>query len=246
MRLRGDVTMAVYADFDKARNVMCLFYPSEDVTYGDLLSALADIKMPCCCSPIHDRDIFTELDVQRWVARHTDKNTGKIAQEAIDAGLPKEGQHKKPHVHVMICAPGPQQPKWFQDTLASRGIHVTYFEKVNSISSMMRYFAHLDNPEKAAYNAFDIHGFGGLDLSPLSKVSKVTNTFVLIETMEYAKEHHITSYHRLVDWAKETGDIDTFNVVTGRSGFFTSYFSSQYEEKKRQKELEKRLSDMSE
>lgn len=233
--------MAVYADFDKARNAMCMFYPNDDCTYGDLLSALSDMKMRCCCSPVHDKDTFTAQDVKKWISAHTDKKTGKIADEAVKAGLPIEGQHKKAHVHVMVCADGPQQPVWFQKEFAKRGINVTYFEKVNSIGSMMRYFAHLDNPEKARYSAFDIHGFGGIDLSPLSKVTKVSNTITLLEVMDYAEQNSITSYSKLVRWARDTGDIDIFNCVTGRHGVFVALFQSEREDKKREYEKKKKL-----
>lgn len=233
----------VYADFDKARNVMGLFYPSEECTYGDLLHALSDMKMRCCCSPLHDKDKFTELDVKKWISNHTDKSTGEISKEAINAGLPVEGQHKKKHVHVMFCADGPQQPIWFQRELEKRGIVITYFEKVNSIQSMMRYFAHLDNPEKATYSAFDIHGFGGIDLSPLSRTTKVSNVMTLLDVMDYAEDKCIKSYYKLVDWAKSTGDIDIFNCVTGRSGFFTSYLGAKREFEKEEAERKKKLRD---
>lgn len=235
--------MAVYADFDKARNVMAMFYPTEDCTYGDLLCALSDLKMRCCCSPVHDKDKFTALDVKKWITNHTDKETGEIPEEVLQAGIPKEGQHKKKHVHIMLLAEGPQQPIWFQKELAKRGINISYFEKVNSISSMMRYFAHLDNPEKAHYSAFDIHGFGGIDLSPLSKVSKVSNTMTLLEVMDYAEDNCIKSYYKLVSWAKSTGDLDIFNCVTGRSGFFTSYLGAKRDDEKAEAERRKKLKD---
>lgn len=233
--------MPVFCDFDKARNVMCLFYPSEDVTYGMLLAALADMKMPCACSPLHDADKFTELDVKKWVANHTDKKTGQIADEAIKAGLPVEGQHKKPHVHVLFCASGPMQAKWFQAELAKRGILITYFEKVNSVPSMLRYFAHLDNPEKHAYNPLDIHGFGGIDLSPLSKISKLSNTQKLLEVMHFIRENGIEHYNRLFDWAESTGDIDLINCVSGRNNFFSGYLRAAREERIEKAEREKKL-----
>lgn len=233
--------MPVYSDFDKARNVMFLYYPDATHTYGLLLDALSDIKMPCCSSPIHDKDKYTEMDVRKWIANHTDKVTGKIAEEVIKAGLPTEGQHKKEHVHVMLCATGPMQPAWFQAELAKRGIHVNYFEKVNSVSSMMRYFAHLDNPEKHQYSPFDIHAFGGIDLSPLTKTTKVSNTYKLMEIVNYIRDEHIRYYNRLFDWAVSTGDLDLVNCVSGRSNFFTSYLRSRREEQADEKERKKQL-----
>lgn len=233
----------VYSDFDKARNVMFLFYPSEECTYGNLLNALEDIKMPCCCSPVHDKDKFTELDVKKWITNHMDKSTGQIADEVLKAGVPVEGQHKKKHVHGMLCANGPMQPIWFHVELAKRGINVNYFEKVNSVPSMMRYFAHLDNPEKAKYNPLDIHGFGGIDLSPLYKVTKLSNTQNLMEVIRHIKDKKIERYNRLFDWAVSTGDIDLINCVAGRNNFFNAYLRSLQDERMQQAQREKELRD---
>lgn len=236
--------MRVFSNFDKARNVMFLWYPESGGEYGDLLASLDELHMPCACSPLHDADTFTTLDVKKWVDAHTDKQTGEIAKEAIEAGLPVEGAKKKPHVHVIITANGPMTAEWFAKKLQENGIQgVTYFEAVNSVSSMLRYFAHLDSPDKHPYNPLDVHGFGGLDLSPLLKTSKVVNLQVLIEVLEYIRTNNVRHYHKLVGWALERHDLDILACVTGRASFFASYFRSRDDElrelDKKEKEAER-------
>lgn len=222
----------VYSNFDKVRNVTALFYLEDwGKTYGELLAWLDDLHMPCCCSPVHDKDTFTAEDVHKWVSGHTDKETGKVSEDAIKDGLPVEGQHKKSHVHVLLTAHGPMTAEWWEQKF--EGFHeVGFWQAVNSVPSMMRYFAHMDSPEKHQYNAMEIHGFGGIDLSPLLKTSKVSNLFTLLDVMDHMMKNDVRHYNHLVRWALSTGDVDTIACVTGRASFFANYFHAEYEERR--------------
>lgn len=228
------------ADFDKARNVTCLIY-LEDCghTYGELLEYLDDLHIPCACSPLHDADTYTKRDVEKWVARHTDKD-GNLDEDAIKQGIPKVDQAKKKHVHVLICAPGPMSPHWFQ-ALFANFCEVGYWQKVNSTSSLIRYFAHLDQQDKHQYSALDIHGFGGIDLSPLLKQNKFTQIETMLDILDYIIKNKVRHYNKLVKWAVSTGDIETIACVTGRASFFASYFQSASHERKERAERDKRL-----
>lgn len=232
--------MAVHANFTKARNVTGLWYPDDsDKSYGDFLAFLDSLHIPCCCSPIHDKDAFTKLDVANWIDAHTDKSTGKISEDAIKNGLPVEGQKKKKHVHYMISAPGPQTPAWFAKIM-SPFMDVNYLQGVNSTYSMMRYFAHLDSPEKHQYSPLGIHGFGGIDMSPLMAKDKVTSIHNLLEVMDVVRRENIRHYSTLVNWALSTGDFDCICLVTGRASYFSAYFRGLAEEAAERKALKEK------
>lgn len=228
-----------YSDFSKARNVGGLFYPSDDFTYGDFLAFLDGLQMPACCSMIHDKDKYTKEDIRKWVDRHTDKETGKLNEWALKEGIPEEGQHKKKHVHFMLCANGPMQPKWFLEKIAPVQEYCSnYFINVNSVGSMMRYYAHMDTEEKYQYSPLDIHSFGGLDMSPLLKTTKLSNLQVLVKVMDNILENGFRHYCQLVQWALNLGDVDVLSNVAGRASFYANYFKSlhDWEEEKRAKE----------
>lgn len=228
-------------NFDKARNVMAMFYlKSWAKSYGELLEYLDGLHMPCACSPIHDADTYTQDDINKWVRNHIDKKTGELPEAVVKKGIPKLGQNKREHVHVLLCANGPMTPDYFAKLFED--FHaIPYFEKVNSVPSMLRYFAHMDSPEKHQYNCLEIHGFGGMDLSPLLKTSKVTNIEILLDVMDYMLRNDIRHYNKLVRWAISTGDIDTIACVTGRASFFANYFKSASDERREKAEKQKRL-----
>lgn len=230
-------------NFDKARNVAFLCYLDDwGKSYGELLEFLDDLHMPCACSPVHNADKFTAGDVNKWIRKHTDSE-GRLDRAAIESGMPEVGQAKKKHVHVMLCAPGPWTPDKFLDTVKDF-YPINYFEKVNSVPSMLRYFAHMDSPEKTPYSCLEIHGFGGLDMTPLLKTDKLSGLEILLDVMDYILKKDVRHYNRLVRWAISTGDIDTIACVTGRASFFANYFKSASDERRDKKEREKKLKEM--
>lgn len=232
--------VSVKGNFDKARNVTALIYLQDTgKSYGELLEFLDGLHMPCACSPEHDADKYTQEDVNKWVRSHTDA-FGRVDENAIRRGIPEVGQHKEKHVHILLCANGPMQPEYFTK-LFEPFCHVRYWQKVNSVPSMLRYFAHMDSPEKTPYNCLQIHGFGGIDLSPLLKTSKVSNIEILLDVMDYMLKNDIRHYNKLVRWAISTGDIDTIACVTGRASFFANYFKSASDERREKAKKKKRL-----
>ena len=56
----------IYSDFRGQRgNVTCIMYLEDwGLSYGELLDYLADLKVPCACSPVHDRDSYTKAQVE--------------------------------------------------------------------------------------------------------------------------------------------------------------------------------------
>lgn len=227
------------ANFDKARNVTCMYYLTEDKTYGALLEFLDGLQIPAACSPIHDADKYTAEDVNKWVRHHMDEN-GNIPKEVLEKGIPEVGQAKKKHVHVMLCANGPMTPEYWT-RLVEDFFTPGYWQKVNSVPTLLRYFAHLDSPQKTQYSPLGIHGFGGLDMSPLLKMSKVNNIETILDILDYVIANDVKHYNRLVRWAIGTGDIDTIACVTGRASFFANYFKSAADERAEKAKKEKEL-----
>lgn len=240
----------VFSDFNgtQVRNVSFLVYLKDwDMTYGELLDFLCEFGMECACSPIHDQDTWSAHQVNVWITDHT--IDGKIDPDVLARGLPEEAQHKKEHVHVIIKGDGPRSAQWWHDELLRTGFphEITYFKKVRTMSSALRYLAHMDNPEKHQYSMLDIHGFGGIDMSCLLKSSDVDKVYTLVNVMETIFERHIHQYHFLVKYAMSTGDLDMIACVTGRASMFAHYFKSESDEfriKKKWKALMEKHDDL--
>ena len=75
-----------------------------------------------------------------------------------DSDINADETQKKPHWHIVVTftnVKSYEQVKEFSDT-----INATIPQKVHNLQGLMRYFIHLDNPEKAQYDIKDIKAVG--------------------------------------------------------------------------------------
>lgn len=75
-----------------------------------------------------------------------------------DSDFNADETQKKPHWHIVVTftnVKSYEQIKEFSDT-----INATIPQKVHNLQGLMRYFIHLDNPEKAQYDIKDIKAVG--------------------------------------------------------------------------------------
>jgi len=111
-----------------------------------------------------------------------------------DKDINADGTVKKSHWHIMIMFDGKksyEQVKEIADTL--NGASPQY---VQHITGMIRYFAHLDNPEKAQYDKAGIIGHG-IDVSKyLESEDDIDKLMQEIEI--FCEENSITEYAALV------------------------------------------------
>ena len=215
---------------EKVRNVVCLIY-LEDLekvgkTYFDLLGYLDHIHVVAVCSPLHDRDTFSPEDVRDWCLRHIDSETGDLDTHYLDSA-PYVGKAKKPHVHVGIMLPSQKNAQQFSELMAGLlPIRPSMWEKMEDKRGFIRYLAHLDSPQKAQYSAFDIHGFGGVDLSCLLKTDEHEKVKIVTELHKFGKERKVQYFHQFVDDVFASGDMDYINCILGRGSFFAGYYNS--------------------
>ena len=207
---------------------------------------LADMRTMVACSPIHDKDTYSEEDVENWCKRHIDPDTGTVATEYTNV-QPKVGDPKKAHFHIIIIVKGPMKREDFSDLmLGVVWIMPNKWQRVIHLDTMTRYLAHMDNPEKFKYDWTDVIPFGGFSLKPLTiaKSDEYTKATALAGVLEYIEDNKLRYYHQLVRWARQLGDYDIFCCVTGRAGMFIGLFNSIRQEKQdkaqRQKEEQKR------
>ena len=259
---------------EKVRNVCCIIF-MEDLeasghTYYDLLEYLASLHMECSCSCVHDSDLWTGPDVASWCEQHIDPLTGDVCLE--DMGMHKEGEGedahvvlddadklanvpyvgkaKKPHVHLLLKGPSQQNAEWWSDLFAGlMEIRPTMWEKCLSVPGLMRYFAHLDDPDKYQYGIFGVQGFGGIDLSPLVKTDEIRKTELHGEVLAFLQANPDMRYFdELVDALTE--DLDMSMYVKSTGAYWVSYIQgrnlrrrNKREEAKEAKEKKKNADD---
>jgi len=110
------------------------------------------------------------------------------------------GEIKKAHWHVILMFDGLKTKEQAQEVFNKIG--GIGCEKVQSLRGYVRYFCHLDNPEKTPYDPTEVISFCGADY--FNVIHLVTDRHrVLREIRKFCREQEVYSYSDLVDFCDE-------------------------------------------
>lgn len=242
-----DMTCIIWADSLKK-----IYGDKDDEWYWKLIGCLNGLHTECVVSPIHRHDYYDEQDVQRWHERldNVDK-FGKVLPGRVP---PSVGDPKAEHVHILVSHSGNKTPEqvtqliewlWKKDGVLQDDRPTAYrWQRVLRRDSLIRYFAHLDEPEsgplaKYHYPSEQIISLGGADLSCLQKKDEIYNTQLSMFIFSEIRKNKLRYYCDLVDWAIGMGDFEIYSIVYGRSSTFSLYLRSQIDKDMARKEAEK-------
>lgn len=175
-------------------------------------SLLDNYHVPWAESPLHDRDIN------------------------------ENGELKKPHWHVIIDFSSVKSEKQIEEIVSKlENIHdelaTPEIQKLQSIKGMLRYFCHLDNPEKVQYDMADVVSHQGFDVLGYLLPSATERLNMLADMLDYIRENRIDNFADLVFYALDNKFDTWFYVLTtGNSIFFSQLFKSLRFEFKRNSE----------
>jgi hypothetical protein len=190
----------------KSRAWGFIYYPDspDDLSVFDEVSS---VHVPCLLSPLHDSDVWTSVDAA--------KNPEHVA-----------GSLKKAHYHGMWLFDGPARVTQALDLCKAFGSHCPpHVEPIASVTSMTRYFIHLDNPGKFQYNSEDISALNGAVVNLQKPLTPEEITEAQKAALAWCREVHCVEYADLVDYCLDVRP-DWFQVVSTRTIFFAHYLQS--------------------
>lgn len=110
-----------------------------------------------------------------------------------------DGTDKKPHWHIAILFDGKKSYEQVKEI--SDKLNTVRPEHIQSLVGTIRYFAHLDHPDKARYEKSEIIGHG-VDVSKyLETEADIDRQIQDIEI--FAEENHIIEYAKLVKLSRQ-------------------------------------------
>lgn len=151
----------------RTRNWTVIFYP-EDLP-EDWASMLDELHFKWVCSPLHDKD------------------------------LNADGTPKKAHYHTLFMFEAVKTADQVEELLqnlygvSDTGsiVGVAKPMQAGDRGALVRYFAHMDNPEKAQYEISDIVGHNGADPAELLRFSATETHEMIIAMEEYIEQNEI-------------------------------------------------------
>lgn len=194
--------MAIQTTDNRFRNGVFLVYPES--APANWIEILRMQQVPFIVSPLHDKD----------------KDLSEYDGDLILLS-------KKAHWHVAILCDGNKPLSYFQEL--SNSVNGTRAWKIQNVRSMLRYFLHLDNPEKYQYPQNELREFGG---ASFQSYMELEGRQLLAETkkiVRYCKENRITSFVGLVDRLIYDGEDDWLYIVSRQCTlFFSSYLRDKH------------------
>ena len=114
-----------------------------------------------------------------------------------------DGSEKKAHWHVYLKFSGLKSYEQIKEI--SDSVHGSFPIPVRDPIGLIRYFIHLDNPEKAQYDPSDIKSFGGFDKFVEDAFSFKTSDInsLMNEIQDFIVERQISEYEDLWGFTAE-------------------------------------------
>lgn len=170
--------------------------------------------------------LYEDSAPDNWVNILDDEHIEWIESPWHDKDVNADGAPKKKHKHIALLFGGVksyEQVKEITDKL-----NAPIPQRCHNTKAMVRYMAHLDNPEKAQYSVSDIKAHGGVDLAELLRPSSSERYTIIRDMISYVKSHNVSEFQDLMDYAATEHFDDWFPLLCDNSAYVVNqYIKSQ-------------------
>lgn len=143
-----------------------------------------------------------------------------------DADKNGDDTEKKKHIHFILTFQGKKSFEQVQAYIEPLNTPIP--KPVANVRGLVRYFIHLDNPEKAQYKESDIKCHGGFDLSDYLQYSQTVYRNELKKIQQFCIDNDIHEFYQLADIVMEMDDNCWYELVTSK---YTMYISQYLKSK---------------
>jgi hypothetical protein len=139
-----------------------------------------------------------------------------------DKCINPDGTPKKPHWHIALLF---QTNKSFEQIQEfTDKLNAPIPQKVASAVGVIRYMAHMDNPEKTQYSPKNIKAHGGVDIARYLKITATSRYVAIKEMMDFVRNNNISEFHSLTEFAMEHRFDDWFPLLCDNSAYIIGQY----------------------
>lgn len=139
--------------------------------------------------------IYPESAPQNWREILGDLMTPYAISPLHDKDKNADGEPKKPHWHILLSFHSVKSYEQIKEITDKLNGPVP--QPCRDTRGMVRYFCHLDNPEKYQYDRKDIWAGGGFDLDNALKATATEENEIIDKLEALVYEMQITEYYHL-------------------------------------------------
>lgn len=143
--------------------------------------------------------VYPESAPANWREIIDENHVSWAASPLHDKDVDPDGSPKKPHWHVMVSFESLKTID--QCNELSSSVNATVSKFVQSPRAMVRYFAHMDNADKAQYDKRDIECHGGFDLEDMLMTSNQTKYDAIKDMIQFCVDNDVIEYEDLMIYA---------------------------------------------
>lgn len=144
-----------------------------------------------------------------------------------DADLNGDGSEKKKHIHFIVSFEGMKSFEQIKEITDL--VNCPIPQKCRNVRSLVRYFIHLDNPDKHQYREDEIVCHGGFQIDEYFKKSNAQLRDTLKEILTFCVDNNITEFCDLVEIIFGIGNDEWIDIITNRNTvFLSSYLKSKH------------------
>lgn len=134
------------------------------------------------------------------------------------------GEVKKAHHHIVLYFEGKKSYEQVVEIVSPFCGSVP--QRVHSLSGEIRYFCHLDNPEKAQYSPDDIRAFGGFDVREMLAPTSAQRYALIAEMRQWISDNHVFEFEDLFDYAAAERSDDWFPLLCDSCAYVIKLYLS--------------------
>lgn len=143
--------------------------------------------------------LYPESAPENWRDVIDDFHIEWVESPLHDKDINPDNEPKKAHYHILLMFGG---VKSFEQVKELTGrLNVPMPIPCHNAKSLIRYMAHLDNPDKFQYDISDIRSHGGVDIAEMLRPSSSERYTILKEMICYVKNNDIKEFQDLMDYA---------------------------------------------
>lgn len=142
-----------------------------------------------------------------------------------DSDRNPDGSLKKPHYHVVICYNGPTTYNHVKKTITDP-LNQPHPQYVSSVKGIVRYFSHLDNPEKFQYNPNDSKSYNGFCDSDFFSLSTSDEDGLYDELENFIISNNITEFFNCILLLKLHGETTLLSFFRRHTIYFRELIDS--------------------
>lgn len=154
-------------------------------------------------APANWREIIDDMHIE-WVE-------SPLHDRDVDAN----GEFKKPHWHLLLMF---GSLKSYEQVIElTDQLNCPIPKKTHNSKALVRYMAHLDNPDKAQYDPSLIFSHGGVDLAELLRPSASERYSIIRDMMNFIRDNGVTEFQDLMDYSMQYRFDDWFPLLCDNS-----------------------------